>query len=264
MSRIAANLSLLFTEHPLLERIGAARRAGFNAVEVQFPYAHTADAWRVALDLHRLPLVLHNLPPGDFAAGERGIACLPGREAEFRDGVAQAVAYARTLGVPRLNCLAGIAPPGADEAELRTTFIANLRWAGRVLADERLTLLTEPINRHDVPGFFLHGTGQALAILDEAQVPNLRIQYDLYHAQRSEGELAGTLTRHLDHIGHIQFADNPGRHEPGTGEIHLPFLFKHLKQLGYVGDIGAEYIPAGRTQDGLGWLAAAQSILEST
>lgn len=262
MTHIAANLSMLFTEQPLLQRVGAARRAGFRAVEVQFPYAHTAEDWRAELDRHQLPMVLHNLPGGDTAAGERGLACLPGREAEFREGVARAVHYARTLGVPRLNCLAGIAPAGVDEAQLRHTFIDNLRHAGGVLAEAGLTLLVEPINRRDVPGFFLHRSDQAVGILAEARVPNLRIQYDLYHAQRSEGELCGTLERHLEHIGHVQFADTPGRHEPGTGEVRLEFVLGRLKALGYRGDVGAEYLPAGRTEDGLAWLAPMQALFD--
>jgi hydroxypyruvate isomerase len=254
MPRFAANLSMLFTEQPLIERVGAAARAGFEAVEVQFPYAEPAEAWKRELEAHRVPMVLHNLPAGDTARGERGIACHPGREAEFREGVERAVDYARTLGVPRLNCLSGIAPAGVPEAQLRRTFVANLRHAAARLAEAGIVLLVEPINRHDVPGFFLSGTAMALAILDEVGSPNLRIQYDIYHAQRTEGELAGTLSAQLARIGHIQVADNPGRHEPGTGEIACDFLFAHLDRIGWDGWIGAEYVPAAGTAEGLAWL----------
>lgn len=264
MTRIAANLSTLFTDVPLLQRFGRARAAGFSAVEVQFPYEHPAAALREQLERHGLVMVLHNLPPGDFAAGERGIACHPGREAEFREGVAQAVRYAQALGVPRLNCLCGKVPAGVSEPEIRATLVANLRFAAQVLADAGLTLLVEPINPFDMPGFWLNRTAQALALIDEVGAPNLRVQYDIYHAQRVEGELAATLTRHLHRIGHIQFADNPGRHEPGTGEIHFDFLFRHLQQLGWQGDLGAEYTPRGRSEDSLAWLAPLQQLFHGT
>jgi hydroxypyruvate isomerase len=260
MTRIAANLSMLFTEVPLLERFGAAARAGFRAVELQFPYEAPAEAQRAQLDANGLDMVLHNLPAGNWAAGDRGIACDPARVGEFRDGVARGIAYARVLGVPRLNCLAGVPPAGVGDATARTTFVANLRFAAAALAEAGLALVIEPINRLDVPGFWLHRTDQALSVIEEVGAANLSVQYDIYHAQRSEGELAGTLARHLSKIGHIQFADNPGRHEPGTGEINIAFLFRHLLQLGWSGDIGAEYKPAGRTEDGLAWLADAHAV----
>lgn len=255
MPCFAANLSTLFTDTPLIERFGRAARAGFAAVEVQFPYELPAAAIREQLDVHGLEMVLHNLPAGDFAAGDRGIACDPARVAEFRAGVPRAIAYARTLGVPRLNCLAGRMPAGIDEATLRRTFVENLRFAAAALADAGLVLLVEPINRHDVPGFYVHRTLQALELLDEAGAANAFVQYDVYHAQRSEGELAGTLERCLPRIGHVQIADNPGRHEPGSGEIHWPFLFEHLDRIGYAGWVGCEYFPAAGTEAGLGWMA---------
>ncbi len=255
MPRFAANLSMLFTERPPLERVRAAAEAGFTAVELQFPYDQPAAAWRAALDAAGLPMLLHNLPPGDWAAGERGIACHPGRVAEFRDGVQRGLAYAKTLGVPRLNVLAGLAPPDVDPAEARRTLVDNLRHAAAALQAAGLELLLEPINRFDMPGFFVHRSAQAIALFDEVGAPNLKLQYDIYHAQRSEGELAATIERLLPHIGHIQIADNPGRHEPGTGEIAWDFLFAHLDRIGYAGWVGAEYRPAGRTEDGLGWLA---------
>lgn len=268
MTRFAANLSMLFTEVRLIERFGRAAAAGFDAVELQFPYELGAQAIAAELRAHALTLVLHNLPAGDFAAGERGIACLPGREAEFRAGVESAIAYATVLGVRQLNCLAGKAPPGVAPDQLQATLLANLRHAAQRLHEAGLRLLIEPINQRDVPGFFVHTTAQAVALIealaqdgaDGPAVDNVFVQYDAYHAQRSEGELAGTIERHLARIGHIQIADNPGRHEPGSGEINHGFLFAHLKRIGYAGDIGCEYIPAGRTEDGLGWLAAARAV----
>jgi hydroxypyruvate isomerase len=259
MPRFAANLSTLFTDAPLIERFGRAARAGFSAVELQFPYELPAAAIREQLDACGLQMVLHNLPAGDFAAGDRGIACDPARAAEFRAGVPRAIAYAQLLGVPRLNCLAGKMPAGVDDAALRRTFVDNLRFAAAALADAGLVLLVEPINRYDVPGFYLHRTAQAIELLDEAGAANAFVQYDIYHAQRSEGELAATLQRWLPRIGHVQIADNPGRHEPGSGEIHWPFVLAHLDRIGYAGWVGCEYFPAARTEDGLGWIQALQA-----
>lgn len=259
MPRFAANLSMLFTERPFLDRFEPAARAGFEAIECQFPYEHPAAEIAARLRDHGLQAVLHNLPAGDWAAGERGIAGLPGREAEFRTGVARAIGYAQALGVPRLNCLAGLAAPGADPAVLRRTLVANLRWAAEALAREGLVLLLEPINGIDMPGFIVDRPSLGFALLDEVGHPNLQLQYDLYHAQRSEGELAATLARELARIGHVQIADNPGRHEPGSGEIAWGFLFDHLDRLGYAGWIGCEYRPAAGTEAGLGWLAAARA-----
>lgn len=256
MPRFAANLTLLFTEVPFLERFERAARAGFQAVEFLFPYAHPASEIRARLDAHRLQLVLHNLPAGDWAAGERGIACHPDRVAEFRDGVGQALEYARALGVPQLNCLAGITPPGFPAEAVHSTLVANLRYAALRLQAAGLKLLVEPINTFEIPGFHISGTRQALALLDEVGAANAFLQYDLYHAQRMEGELAATLQQHLARIAHVQIADNPGRNEPGTGEIHYAFLLRHLDAIGYAGWIGCEYKPAGVTEAGLGWRSA--------
>ncbi|WP_297906469.1 hydroxypyruvate isomerase [Thiomonas sp.] len=256
MPRFAANLSMLFTEVPFLERFGRAADAGFEAVEFLFPYAWPAATIRELLDAHGLRLVLHNLPAGDWEAGERGIACLPDRVDEFRAGVATAVEYAKVLGVGQLNCLAGKAPAGADPALLRATLVANLRHAAGELARAGLKLLIEPINTFDIPAFFVHRTDQALDLLDEVGASNAFLQYDIYHAQRMEGELAATLQKHLARIAHVQIADNPGRHEPGSGEIHYPFLFEHLDRIGYAGWIGCEYKPAAATEAGLGWMPA--------
>ena len=253
MPRFAANLTMLFNEVPFLERFERAARAGFTAVEFLFPYGWTAEEIKSRLEANGLQLVLHNLPAGDWDAGERGIACHPDRVAEFRQGVQRAIEYARVLGAPRLNCLAGKTPPGVDPQALRSTLVENLRYAAGELAASGLTLLVEPINTHDIPGFYLSRTRQALDILDEVGAPNAMLQYDIYHAQRTEGELAATLQAHLARIGHIQLADNPGRHEPGTGEINYAFLLAHLDRIGYSGWIGCEYKPAGRTEDGLHW-----------
>lgn len=256
MPKFAANLSMLFTEVDFLDRFQAAARAGFNAVEYLFPYAYGKDELAGRLKDNGLVQVLHNLPAGDWAGGERGIACHPDRENEFRDGVAQAIEYARTLDCPTLNCLAGIVPDGVDQATAHKTFVDNLRYAAAELNKIGILLVMEPINTFDIPGFFLNYTRQAVGILREVGSDNLKIQYDIYHAQRMEGELGNTLSAHLADIGHIQLADNPGRHEPGTGEIRYPWLFEHLDKLGYEGWIGCEYKPAARTEDGLGWLKA--------
>jgi hydroxypyruvate isomerase len=253
MPKFAANLTMLFTEVPFLDRFERAAQAGFKAVEFLFPYAYPAEEIRQRMDAHGLALVLHNLPAGDWDAGERGIACHPDRVAEFREGVAQAIAYAQALGVKQLNCLAGKAPAGVAGELLRATFVGNLRFAAAELKNAGLRLLIEPINTFDIPGFYLNRTAQAVSILDEVGADNAFVQYDIYHAQRMEGELAATVQKFLDRIGHIQLADNPGRHEPGTGEINYPFLFAHLDRIGYGGWIGCEYKPATTTEAGLDW-----------
>jgi hydroxypyruvate isomerase len=256
MPRFAANLTMLFTELPFLDRFDAAARAGFKAVEFLFPYAFEANDIKARLDANRLQLVLHNLPAGDWDAGERGIACHPDRVEEFRAGVERAMAYAQTLGVKQLNCLVGKAPAGVPDSVLRETLVANLRHAAARLKTAGLRLLVEPINNYDIPGFYLSRTQQALDLLDEVGADNAFVQYDIYHAQRTEGELAATLQKHLARIGHVQLADNPGRNEPGTGEINYAFLFRHLDRIGYDGWVGCEYKPASTTEAGLGWLKA--------
>ena len=253
MLKFAANLTMLFTEVPFLDRFALAAKAGFDAVEFLFPYAFDAKDIKQRLDSNRLKLVLHNLPAGNWDGGERGIACLPDRIDEFRDGVARAIDYATTLGVPQLNCLAGKVPLGANDAVLRQTFVANLVYAAAELKKAGLKQLIEPINTFDISGFYLNRTAQAISILDEVGADNAYVQYDIYHAQRMEGELAATLEKHLARIGHIQLADNPGRNEPGTGEINYAFLFAQLERIGYRGWIGCEYKPATSTEAGLGW-----------
>lgn len=255
MPRFAANLSTLFGEAPFLDRFERAAKAGFAAVEVQFPYPFAAREVKARLQANGLRLVLHNLPPGE-RDGDRGIACDPARIAEFRDGVARAVEYASVVGAPRLNCLAGVPPADVSTGARRETFVANVAYAADALRAAGIDLLIEPINAYDVPGFWLNRIAQAVEVLDEVGAANAYVQHDLYHAQRTDGELAATLERHLPRIGHVQIADNPGRHEPGTGEINFAFLFAHLDRLGYEGWVGCEYRPKTTTEEGLGWLAA--------
>ena len=256
MTQFAANLTMLFTERPFLERFEAASQAGFKAVEFLFPYAWPATEIKALLDKHQLQLVLHNLPAGDWDAGERGIACHPKRTQEFREGVARAIDYASQLGVKQLNCLIGKVPEDASQLQVDQTVIENLRFAAHELKKHGIRLLIEPINTFDIPGFYLHGTAQALALIDKVGSDNLFVQYDIYHMQRMEGEIAATLSKQLAKIGHVQLADNPGRNEPGTGELNYPFLFKHLDAIGYHGWIGCEYKPSAKTEDGLGWIKA--------
>ncbi|HEU0203070.1 MAG TPA: hydroxypyruvate isomerase [Burkholderiaceae bacterium] len=253
MPRFAANLSMLFTEVPFLDRFERAARAGFEAVEVQLPYAFRAEEIKERLHKSGSRLVLHNLPAGNWDAGERGIACHPDRVSEFREGVGRAIEYARTLDVGQLNCMAGKAPIGVSESALRETFVGNLRYAADELKKVGFKLLIEPINTYDIPGFYLNRTAQAVAILDEVGADNAFVQYDIYHAQRMEGDLAATIQKYLNRIAHIQLADNPGRNEPGTGEINWPFLLKHIDRIGYQGWIGCEYKPATTTEEGLDW-----------
>ena len=253
MPRFCANISLLFTDVELPERFAAAAHAGFKAVEIQFPYDFEAAMLAERAQSAGVEVVLFNLPGGDIAKGDRGIGCQPSRMSEFRDGVGRALRYARALGCRKLNCLAGIAPPRSMDASLRETLISNLIYAGGELEREGMELLVEPANTRTFPGFFLRHTGQAIAIMDEARAPNLRLQYDVFHMQIMEGDLAKTIESNLARIGHIQIADVPERHEPGTGEVNFEFLFDWLDRLGYTGWIGAEYIPAAGTEAGLGW-----------
>src|SRR5450830_296098 len=245
MTKLAANLTMLFTELPFLERFHAAAQAGFKAVEFLFPYAFEPAEIAEQLRRHELQLVLHNLPAGNWDAGERGIACHPDRCDEFRQGVDEAIRYAKLLGVKQLNCLVGIAP-----------LVGNLKFAADKLQAAGIALLIEPINRFDIAGFFLNTTQQALALIKASGSDNLFLQYDIYHMQRMEGELANTIKVNLALIRHVQLADNPGRGEPGTGEINYRFLFSFLKEIGYQGWIGCEYKPQAGTEAGLGWRAA--------
>jgi hydroxypyruvate isomerase len=254
MPKFAANLTMLFNEKLFLERFALAKIGGFKAVEFLFPYAFEASEIKSALDNNALKLVLHNLPAGDWDAGERGIACHPDRVAEFRSGVAKAIEYATILGVPQLNCLAGKTPEGVDPTLVHDTFVSNLQFAAAELKKSGLKLLIEPINTFDIPGFYLSKTAQGIAILDAVAADNAFLQYDIYHAQRMEGELANTIQKYFKRIAHIQLADNPGRNEPGTGEINYSYLFDLLARLGYTGYIGCEYKPLKTTETGLHWM----------
>jgi hydroxypyruvate isomerase len=252
--KFCANLTMLFNEVGFTERFEAAAKAGFQGVEYLFPYAFPKEQLAEQLDKHKLTQVLHNLPAGDWDKGERGIACHPDRVGEFQDGVATAIGYAQALGCRRINCLAGVAPLGVDIDRVHDTFVSNLKFAAAELAKADIRLLIEPVNTMDIPGFYLSHTAQALAIIDAVGSSNLALQYDIYHMQVMEGDLARTIERHLGRIGHLQVADNPGRNEPGTGEICYPFLFDYIDRLGYDGWIGCEYKPRTKTLDGLGWI----------
>jgi hydroxypyruvate isomerase len=254
MNKFSANLGWLFTEHEFLDRFAAAARAGFKGVEFASPYEFSSKelAWR--LDDNSLEMVLINLPFGDFAKGERGLACLPHRKREFRDGVKHALEYADALNCKRINALAGIAPEGVASSVLWDTLAENLAFAAEETAKQNITLVVEPINKFDMPGFFLNTSTDGLRAIAAAGHPNVKLQYDIYHMQRMEGELASSLRRLMPVIGHIQLADNPGRHEPSTGEINYKYLLPLIAELGYDGWIGCEYKPSNRTEDSLGWM----------
>lgn len=255
MPHFAANLSLLYTELPFLDRFAAAAADGFHGVEYLFPYPWPPEELAQRLQAHDLTQVLFNLPPGNWDAGERGIACLPDRVEEFRQGVGQAIVYAQGLNCRRINCLAGLKPEALSDELARETLIANLRWAARQLAAEGVTLMVEAINsRVDMPGFFLDTAEKTLSVIEAAGESNIRLQYDLYHMQIMSGDLIRSLHQYLPQIGHVQFADNPGRHEPGTGEINFNRIFNALDDMGYSGWVSAEYHPSAATSASLSWL----------
>jgi hydroxypyruvate isomerase len=263
MPRFAANLSMLYTEHEFLERFGAAARDGFKAVEYLFPYAWNPSELAQRLADHDLQQVLFNAPPGAWESGERGLACLPGREAEFRAGVMHALDYAAALACPRLHLMAGIAPAGAQHGALRGTYLANLAWAAEQAASRNVDVLIEPINTRDLPGYFLNRQDEAHAIVAELGAPKLKVQMDLYHLQIVEGDVAMKLRQYLPggKVGHLQIAGVPMRQEPDEGELHHAYLFKVIDELGYDGWIGCEYRPAGTTSAGLGWLRSMNAQL---
>jgi hydroxypyruvate isomerase len=255
MPKFSANLSMLFNEVEFLDRFERAAKAGFKAVEYMFPYEWPKEALAGALESHELEQVLFNLPAGDWAGGERGIACIPGRESEFKDGVQSALAYAEALRCPTVNCLVGLTPEGESKDKIRQTLVDNLQYAADALQEKGVRFVIEMLNHNTVPGFHLVRTLEALQLVEEVNHPNLKLQYDIYHMQVMEGNLIDTLSANISRIGHIQIADNPGRHEPGTGEINYPNVFAAIDELGYDGWIGCEYAPAGSTEDGLGWMA---------
>jgi len=261
MPRFAANLSMLYTELDFLDRFAAAARDGFQAVEFLFPYAFAPEELAARLQAHGLQQVLFNAPPGDWDAGERGLACLPGRETEFRAGIHQALAYAQALACSRIHVMAGVLPPNQRLEDCHFTYLENLRYAAAAAAGQGVQIMIEPINERDMPGYFLNRQAQANALLDEIGSPHVMVQMDLYHLQVSEGDLASKIRHYLPggRIGHIQVAGVPERHEPDVGELNYRYLFQLLDHLGYPGWIGCEYRPARgqrphATSEGLGWL----------
>ena len=253
MPKFAANLSFIFQEVGFLDRFAAAADCGFKAVEYLSPYEHAPEVIAEQLNRHGLVQALFNMPPGDWATGERGTAALVGREQEFRDGVEQALGYAKATNCKLLHAMAGVLPPGSDRAEAERTYVANLRHAAERLSREGITVIIEPINNRDIPGYFLNTTTQAMSVIDRVGHPNLKLQLDLYHVQIMEGDLAHRMRGLAGHYPHVQIAGNPGRHEPDVGEVNYPFLFDLFDELGYSGWIGCEYRPKGETRAGLGW-----------
>lgn len=255
MPKFAANLTMLWNEIDFLDRFAKAAEAGFAGVEYLFPYAYPAEQLAERLERHDLSQALHNLPAGDWAKGERGIACLPGREGEFQDSVATGLHYAKTLGAQAVNCLAGLTPAGVPAEIVHATLVKNLKFAAAEFKKAGITLVVEAINSRDIPGFHLTNTKQTLALLDEVGPDDVFFQYDIYHMQIMEGDLVRTIRENLPRIRHMQLADNPGRGEPGTGEINYPFVFQAIDEAGYEGWIGCEYKPKTTTDAGLGWFA---------
>jgi hydroxypyruvate isomerase len=251
--KFAANLSMMFQDLGFLDRFDAAAGAGFKGVEFLFPYDHPPQAIAERLEQNRLSLALFNMPPGDWAAGERGIAALPGREREFREGVEQALDYAKATQCPIIHAMAGLVPAGHDRAESERVYVENLHYAVDRLAPEGITTVIEPINTRDIPDYFLNTTSQAMAIIRHVGRPHLHLQLDLYHVQIMEGDLAHRIRALDGNYPHVQIAGNPGRHEPDIGEIQYPYLFDLLDEIGYAGWIGCEYRPEGDTVTGLGW-----------
>ncbi len=256
MAKFSANLSMLFTEVDFLARFEKAAASGFTAVEYMFPYDWSAEQLQELHQKYGLQQVLFNLPVDEWGSGGRGIACLPGRSGEFQENVGRAIPYAKMFQCPRINCLVGLTPEGEDHDSIQETLVANLRFAADELARENLTLLLEALNSRDVPGFHLVGSRETVELIEAVGRPNVKFQYDIYHMQRMEGDLINTITALKEVIDHIQLADNPGRHEPGSGEINFNNLFAAIDALGYDGWIGCEYIPAAGTEAGLDWLSS--------
>ena len=257
MPRFCANLTMMFNEHAFLDRFAAAAKAGFKAVEFLFPYEFKATEIRARLDDNGLQQILFNMPPGDWPMGERGTACLPGRQAEFRDGVSRALDYATALGTKRLHCMAGLTPAGAAAGTAAALYANNLAWACEQAESAGVLVVIEPINHRDIPGFFLNTTGQATGLIEAIGRDRLALLFDVYHCQVTEGDVTSRMAKLLPLIGHIQIADVPGRNEPGSGEINWAFVFGRMDAIGYDGWVGCEYRPAGETVAGLGWLARA-------
>lgn len=254
MPRFSANLSMLFTETDFVNRFERAAKAGFKAVEYMFPYLFDAQGLADRLKKNNLKQVLFNLPAGNWEDGERGIAVLPNREQEFEEGVVEAIRYAKILECSLINCLVGLKPIGPSELQVRDVLVSNLRFAAEALAQEGIHLLIESLNTRDIPGFYLSRTADVLSLITEINHPNIYYQYDIYHMQIMEGDIAVTIRNNIKIIRHIQLADNPGRHEPGTGEINYSNLFRFIDETGYNGFIGCEYKPLTTTEEGLRWI----------
>ncbi|TCL71131.1 2-oxo-tetronate isomerase [Rhizobium sp. BK251] len=254
MPKFSANLSFLYQDLAFLDRFAAAARDGFKALEYLGPYAEPKEKVAETLKANGLSQALFNVPSGDWAGGERGIACLPDRVEEFRNGISLALDYAKALACPQVNVISGLVPKGADLETLEKVLVENLRYAAPRCADAGIRLLIEPINLRDIPGFFLSTTNHAERILEKVGSDNLYIQYDFYHMQVMQGDLIPTFARLKDRIAHVQIADNPGRNEPGTGEINYGFVLSELDRLGYEGWVGCEYKPKAGTSEGLGWM----------
>lgn len=254
MPKFSANLTMLFTDVDFMDRFEKASQFGFKGVEYLFPYGWKKEQLSEKLEKYGLQQVLHNLPAGNWGAGERGIACLSGREGKFQEGVGLAIEYAKALNCKRLNCLVGKTPQGVPPEKVRQTLVSNLQFAAAALEKEGIRLLIEPLNDRDIPGFYLIHTQDALRLMEEVNHSNLWLQYDIYHMQIMEGNLTKTILNNLNRIAHIQLADNPGRDEPGTGEINFTNLFRSIDEARYEGWIGCEYAPVGKTEDGLQWI----------
>ena len=255
MTKLAANLSMMFSEVCFLDRFQAAANAGFKGVEYLFPYEYPAEQIREKLDQNGLTQVLFDFPAGNWDDGDRGIGSIPERSGEFQDGVGTAVEYAKTLGCERLTVLAGKGGAGSDPVEMQETLIENLKFAARAVRGTNIIVLLEAINTIDIPGYSVFSTYQSRDAVEAAESPSLKIQYDIYHMQIMEGDVTRTINANFDSIHHYQLADNPGRHEPGTGELNYDFLLSHLDAKGYDGWVGCEYIPTAGTVEGLGWAA---------
>jgi len=253
MPRLAANLSMMFNEVPFLERFGAARKAGFEGVEFLFPYDYSATELRSRTVGEGLTQVLFNMPPGDWANGERGLAALPGRQTEFKEGVKRALDYAATMECRRVHCMAGIVPAGVSPITAAAVYASNLSWAAEQARPAGVKLMIEPINHRDMPGYFLNTQAQGAAIVEAIGSDRVGLQFDLYHVQITEGDITKRMEQFMPVIDHMQIADVPARNEPGTGEIGWEFVFRRIDELGYAGWVGCEYRPAGDTIEGLAW-----------
>ncbi|MDQ0221123.1 hydroxypyruvate isomerase [Peribacillus cavernae] len=259
MHQFAANLSTIFTEVPFLERFKKAKQAGFSLVECQFPYRYSIEDIKKQLVEHQQSMVLINLPPGDWVKGDRGLAIASNRSEEFRESVDLGIHYATNLKTYNIHCMSGILATEEEKEHAREVYIKNIKYAAAKMAEHNLTLMIEPINKFDIPGYFLSNFNDAVDIVQEVQLPNVKLQYDFYHIQRMQGNLMATFQRYSNLIGHIQIADVPGRHQPGTGEIHYQQVFNFLKNSRYEGYIGLEYVPKEKSEDSFGWLSSIEN-----